>query len=148
MAFPSEEARTLRPHPIAALGQYLPWFLFLRGGYSEVYLIWVYYYSSSLLSAFPLTQAPHLEQDFLLPLYFYLSLKLVWLCSFKGTKPYLVRASGICQCLATLAPSTGLVQMPSLSFTLSFPPPNTAHLTSLHILQHSITFYCSFPYYY
>lgn len=64
MAFPSEEARTLRPHPIAALGQYLAWFLFLRGWYSEVYLIWVYH-SSSLRSAFSLTSAPHLEQDFL-----------------------------------------------------------------------------------
>lgn len=64
MAFPSEEAKTLRPHPIAALGQYLAWFFFPRGWYSEVYLIWVYH-SSSLLSAFPLTPAPHLEQDFL-----------------------------------------------------------------------------------
>lgn len=49
----------------------------------------------------------------------------------------------ICLCLAMPAPSTRLFQMPPLSLT-EFPLPNTAHFTSLHILQHSIIFYCVF----
>lgn len=94
--------------------------------------------------AFPLTPASHLELDFLWPCPHICTCPLNLAgsgCVHSRMQSHaLLGDSGICLCLATLAPNPRLFQMPSFSFT----PPNTAHLTSLHILQHSIIFYCVF----
>lgn len=63
-------------------------------------------------------------------------------CAHSRTQSHsLVGASDICLCLATQSPAQDCFGCPR---SPELPSTNTADFTSLHILQHSIIFYCVF----
>lgn len=113
---------------------------------SELYLIGVQH-SSSLISGFPHPPAPHLEQTSsgitpVFPLAFE-----TWLGRAVLAQGHRATALLELQTSACAWPPRPQHKTVSDALTLLYselPSPNTAHFTSLHILQHSIIFYYAF----